>query len=622
MKSFLENILKTNVSVAIILLIFLSNVTIAQTDCTNLGFEQGNFEGWDLGVGCKPEGKHNPGNGTVNFGHCCDQTQVDKFQQCCVFPSIPVRNDASITDWDATHTMCTRGMIDSLSGFEVVPPNIPNFPATNFSIRLGNARNKGQAEMIERKIRVTQDNALIAFQFAFVMNDPADNVEQHGGAKGLPYFEIKVYEGADTANTIPCSVRRFNSSQGANVKDGVPDPNYPDYTWVENMKLTYTDWEIAFVDLTDKIGEEVTLRVTNTDCSLGGHFGYTYFSAFCKEFIPMVDATICAGDSVVLTSPYPIIGYDLVWSTGQTTEQITVKPGETTIITLKATNKTAKAGEVAQCTKELKVNITVLGSTIALEDKEICAGQTATLVAEPQGEVYEWYDALTGGNLLHTGDAYTTPPLTQDTKYYVITTSQDCPPADRTEVTVTVIPSPIPAFTPNPPKAEIDNPVFVFEDESQMGVTGTWDFGDGTKQDYEVGVNPTHSYFATNDGEGPFKYDITLCLQNDLGCEECVTHPIEIMNLWSIYIPNSFTPNGDGVNEFFQAYGIGILEFDMRVYNRWGEVVFRSDDMDKGWDGTPISGNGIKQDVYVWKVRAKNNRGKVLKYIGHVSLLQ
>ncbi len=81
--------------------------------------------------------------------------------------------------------------------------------------------------------------------------------------------------------------------------------------------------------------------------------------------------------------------------------------------------------------------------------------------------------------------------------------------------------------------------------------------------------------------------------------------------------------NGDGINDHFYAYGTGIEEFEMFVYNRWGEVVFRSQDLYDGWNGKVRNKEGdnlTKQDVYVWKVKVRNIFGKTHKYIGHVTL--
>jgi gliding motility-associated-like protein len=80
----------------------------------------------------------------------------------------------------------------------------------------------------------------------------------------------------------------------------------------------------------------------------------------------------------------------------------------------------------------------------------------------------------------------------------------------------------------------------------------------------------------------------------------------------AIYIPNSFTPNDDKINDIFEAYGVGIVEFNMMIFNRWGELIFESDKIENqldglhmgGWNGT-YKGNEIQEDVYSYVIKYK-----------------
>jgi gliding motility-associated-like protein len=74
-----------------------------------------------------------------------------------------------------------------------------------------------------------------------------------------------------------------------------------------------------------------------------------------------------------------------------------------------------------------------------------------------------------------------------------------------------------------------------------------------------------------------------------------------------IYIPNSFTPNGDKTNDTLFVKGVGIQEFKFRIYNRWGELVFETDRLDKGWDGT-FRGEYAPEGVYIYTVSVKGFR--------------
>ncbi|MFT4602607.1 MAG: gliding motility-associated-like protein [Arenicella sp.] len=85
--------------------------------------------------------------------------------------------------------------------------------------------------------------------------------------------------------------------------------------------------------------------------------------------------------------------------------------------------------------------------------------------------------------------------------------------------------------------------------------------------------------------------------------------------------PDAFTPNGDSKNNTFRAYGMGIQQFEIWVFNRWGENVWYADDMELTWDGT-YRGSTVKDDVYVWKIIAIDVNGDEHEKHGHVTVLK
>jgi gliding motility-associated-like protein len=86
-----------------------------------------------------------------------------------------------------------------------------------------------------------------------------------------------------------------------------------------------------------------------------------------------------------------------------------------------------------------------------------------------------------------------------------------------------------------------------------------------------------------------------------------------------IFIPNAFTPNADGLNDVFQVKGIDVTRFDMKIFNRWGELFFESKDLNKGWDGT-YAGQLVPNDIYVWVIEYSNvcSHEQILQRVGHV----
>ena len=100
---------------------------------------------------------------------------------------------------------------------------------------------------------------------------------------------------------------------------------------------------------------------------------------------------------------------------------------------------------------------------------------------------------------------------------------------------------------------------------------------------------------------------------------------IDIIDDFVFYAPNAFTPNDDGTNEIFLPQGIGydIKTFNMMIFDRWGNLIYTTDDYKKGWDGKANQGTEIAQiDVYVWKVSLVDNQKRMHKYIGHVSIVK
>lgn len=88
-----------------------------------------------------------------------------------------------------------------------------------------------------------------------------------------------------------------------------------------------------------------------------------------------------------------------------------------------------------------------------------------------------------------------------------------------------------------------------------------------------------------------------------------------------LYIPTAFTPNGDGINDLFFAKGEGIKKFSLTVYNRWGEIVFYSDDINKGWDGSFDGEKILNTDVFSYHVKAYGVDTALDEQRGQVTLI-
>ncbi len=173
-----------------------------------------------------------------------------------------------------------------------------------------------------------------------------------------------------------------------------------------------------------------------------------------------------------------------------------------------------------------------------------------------------------------------------------------CGVNDTTEATVTVFDYPVANYTFTPYPANVFQPV-VFTDASIDAVEWLWEFGDGfTSTDQ----NPNHVYADTG------SYIVCLTVTNADGCENKICDTILIAAISLLEVPNAFSPNDDGVNDVFLPLNYGLLNYEFRIYNRWGELIFLTNDPAKGWDGVY---NGVEQelDVYVYVVSGDGEDG-------------
>jgi gliding motility-associated-like protein len=116
-------------------------------------------------------------------------------------------------------------------------------------------------------------------------------------------------------------------------------------------------------------------------------------------------------------------------------------------------------------------------------------------------------------------------------------------------------------------------------------------------------------------------FNFELLAINQYGCRDSTNVIITVNPSFAIFFPNAFTPNGNGINDNYMPTGYGIDEFEMTIYDRWGELVFKSTDMTIGWDGT-YKGAPPFRDVYVYKCKIRDIKGDPHYYFGHITLIQ
>ncbi len=191
-------------------------------------------------------------------------------------------------------------------------------------------------------------------------------------------------------------------------------------------------------------------------------------------------------------------------------------------------------------------------------------------------------------------------------------TDQGCTKFLEKQDYITVYPKPIAEFYPNPDELVLYETASTMINLSQGANQWNWEMGDGTTYNY---FQPTHIY--TDSGT----YYITLTVSNEWGCMDTVVKQITIKPSSAIYVPNTFTPNGDKLNDFFTAEGFGIKEFTMEIFDRWGLKLFETTKMDIGWDGT-YGDKECQIDVYVYQITAIDIFNKKHIYRGQVNLVR
>jgi gliding motility-associated-like protein len=108
---------------------------------------------------------------------------------------------------------------------------------------------------------------------------------------------------------------------------------------------------------------------------------------------------------------------------------------------------------------------------------------------------------------------------------------------------------------------------------------------------------------------------------NEYGCTASDQVCLEIREDFSIYVPNSFTPNGDGLNDVFLVFGENISNVNLEIFDRWGELLFVSYDQFRGWDGT-FKGEKCKPDAYTYRLRYQGLDRKTYERTGHVQIVR
>lgn len=294
---------------------------------------------------------------------------------------------------------------------------------------------------------------------------------------------------------------------------------------------------------------------------------------------------------------------EVIWTPGNLNgNTITVTPNQTTTYTVTVTDKCTNTSASDQVTVTMPTFDPL--TLVATPDTGICGGETLILQANANGGI--------GGRTLvwNTGETSSSIQVSPtETTQYTVTVQDSCGNRITRTINVTVL-SPTAQFT----YAYVDNPTIQFFDQSSDDVTQWhWFFGDG---DSSSVIDPLHTYIDTG------LHLVTLVVENAFGCTDTVRKPIRAYPPFKYFIPNTFTPEGNSINPYFNGKGEGYIQQKMLIFNRWGEKIYESSELyGRGWDGT-FRGAASPIETYVYKIQLLTPAGIIHDFIGHVNLIR
>ncbi|MCX7651154.1 MAG: gliding motility-associated C-terminal domain-containing protein [Flavobacteriales bacterium] len=376
------------------------------------------------------------------------------------------------------------------------------------------------------------------------------------------------------------------------------------------------------------------------------------------QITPGGNTSFCDGDSLLLTGSG---GDTYTWSTGETTSSIYVSSGGT--YTLTATN--ACGSNQASITLTLiplpEVNITTpgpvnlcqgsqitisatanepvswsnggigpsttvsSGGTLTASATNACGTSTSTIVINetplPQVNILQNSPLVAcSGNTVQLEAIANTPVqwnngLTTNTVSvnasgtYVVTASNTCGTAsDSVQVIIT---GPQAGIVADPPSGNA--PLNVLLSSSSTGATGlSWNIAGATYTSNSF----NHVFYEAG------TYDVVLVASDDNGCSDTATLKIVVGDQFEVFIPNVFTPNGDGINDEFKIVATGVKLFRCTIFNRWGNEIFSWDDVNEGWNGKSVFGGRAPSGVYVFVAEITNLSGDIQSLRGHITLFE
>ncbi len=190
-----------------------------------------------------------------------------------------------------------------------------------------------------------------------------------------------------------------------------------------------------------------------------------------------------------------------------------------------------------------------------------------------------------------------------------------CPDLEQTVGPINVMPVPHAQFSWEPEQPTVGNPEVQFTDGSTDATAWLWHFGitEGASS-----IEPSPSFLFPGVGCWP----VSLAVSNEWDCTDTARAEICVTGADTLRVPNVFSPNGDGVNDVFRVQGNGLHSLDVRLFNRWGQLVARLERVNQVWDGRSPTGEVLSEGTYFYTLRAQDGDGKTHDLNGTVTLVR
>lgn len=179
---------------------------------------------------------------------------------------------------------------------------------------------------------------------------------------------------------------------------------------------------------------------------------------------------------------------------------------------------------------------------------------------------------------------------------------------------IVVYSKPIADFTWNPSQPNtVSENIVTFNPVGQLFTNSyNWELAENKESEES---NPSYKFDEVGN------YPVTMIVTTEYGCKDTITKVVKVRDEFLLFIPNVFTPNGDGNNDTFKPKGLNIKTFDILIFDRWGKLIFQSNDFNRNWDGT-FKGVMCQDGVYVYKILVTDNSGVRHERTGHVTLMK